>query len=86
MRKLGVALAAAGVTVFGFAAPAQADEKPLNYGHCVTDFHVDPSNPLSLGPLMINPQGDPVAWYTADDHSGGQNRWDSATQCENLRP
>ncbi|SCG77114.1 hypothetical protein [Micromonospora inositola] len=73
MRRLAVALAAGGIAVIGFAAPAQADPGDnWTYGHCVTAGYANPSGG-SIGPTKMNPQGNYKgavnAFYASDGHA-----------------
>jgi hypothetical protein len=78
MRRLAFVLAAGGIALFGFAAPAQADPG-ATYGHCVSpglwhragepDPLIDPSNG-SIGPTKWNPQ--------QEKYTGAVNAFDAS--------
>ncbi|MFU8874377.1 hypothetical protein [Micromonospora sp. SL4-19] len=73
MRKLAVVLAAGGIAVIGFAAPAQADPG-LNYGNCVSAGLVNPSEGL-IGPAKVNPQGKFTGAMNSFIASGGKSNF-----------
>ncbi|MET8353215.1 MULTISPECIES: hypothetical protein [unclassified Micromonospora] len=80
MRRLAAALAAGGIAVIGFAAPAQASPG-LNYGHdCVRTGQVEP-HLGKFGPAKINPQNKPTGALNARDASGGKSHFDDGGVC-----
>lgn len=81
MRRLAIALAAGGIAVIGFAAPAQADPGHFNYGHdCVSTGQVHPSDG-TWGPAKVNPQNKPTGAENALAASGEKSHFDAGGPC-----
>ncbi|MEU5941049.1 hypothetical protein ABZ807_18060 [Micromonospora sp. NPDC047548] len=78
MRRLAVALAAGGIAVIGFAAPAQAGPGDnYTYGNCVSAGMVNPSSG-SIGPTKMNPQGKYTGAINSFIASDGHGHFDGA--------
>jgi hypothetical protein len=90
MRRLAIALAAGGIALFGFAAPAQADpvcnadagtctSPGAGYGRCVSDDIIQhPSDrPVAYGPSKINSQGKVTGAVNAYFASDGNSHFDT---------